>query len=73
MAKKTEWGVELGVTAVPEPELAVAVNLGAYAWKIDRHGLLVFGESRESCRENFRQSYLAETGTRIPAQAALFG
>lgn len=64
--QQTEWGVELGVTKVPEPELFTYPERGLYGWQIDRHGLFVFATSAEKCRENFRAAYFSETGQTIP-------
>ena len=58
---KTEWGVTIGIKQVPEPEF-VASKTGAYAWKIDKHGLYIFADTKAECKAEFIRYYESETG-----------
>lgn len=61
----TEWGVKLGVKAVPTPKFITFPDRGLYGWKIDRFGILVYGESRLECEQNFISAYHGETGINL--------
>jgi len=69
IAHKTEWGVTLGVTQIPEPEFVTAPD-GFYGWKIDKHGISVTGDSILECRLNFQSAYFAETGEIVEGSRA---
>lgn len=66
MMVKTYWGVTIGVKKCPNPEFVVARkpigNTLAYGYKIDKHGILAYGDTEEACRANWIQAYNEETG-----------
>lgn len=63
--KTTEWGVTLGVKRTPKAKFVTYPEKGLYGWKIDRHGILAFGETEKQCRDNFVLAYFGETGQQI--------
>jgi hypothetical protein len=65
---KTEWGVDMNVKHVPNPEFVtygIQGNKAVYGWKIDQHGIFVLGDTREQCIAEFKRAYQSETGIAI--------
>lgn len=63
--KKTEWGITLGIKRTPKAQFVVADKpirgVLAYGYKIDRHGVLAFGNTAKACEDNWRMAYIRQT------------
>ena len=58
---KTYWNVTLGIKVIPKPEFIISKDPSLYGYKIDKHGVIAYGETIEQCMNNWKNAYLAET------------